>query len=66
MSSLLFSIVAAFGLLLFAVVALGIGALLTGRVRLHKRCGSRPSEEKCSKKARESCTLCGGNNKDKE
>lgn len=47
------TLLAALILLLVATALLGIGALLTGRSRLHKRCSSRPAS--CDKTGCDAC-----------
>lgn len=47
-----------FALLAVALFGMAIGWLLTGRNRMHKRCGSKPGQrdEGCGKNS--SCELC--------
>ncbi len=57
MSNLLFTILAAIILMVLVVLALSIGWILTGKVRLRRGCGLRPVDG--TKKDTSTCPMCG-------
>lgn len=47
-----------FGFLMLALFGMAIGWIITGRSRMHKRCGSKPGKQDADCGTSSSCELC--------